>query len=59
MSDRPRRHSTPQWEKPDFEVMPLTDLEALPGFGHDDGIVIAADAERLEGDDTVDLRGDR
>jgi hypothetical protein len=46
----------PRWEKPDFEVMSLTDLETHPGFGQDDGIVLAADAAPPDDHDTVDLR---
>ena len=40
MPDRPERsdarHGEPAWEKPDFEVTPLAELEDQPGFDRDD-----------------------
>jgi hypothetical protein len=36
MSERPEPgHDGPRWEKPDFEVTPLSDLEERPGPDHD------------------------
>ena len=40
MPDRPElsdaRNGEPEWETPDFEVMPLAELEDRPGFDRED-----------------------